>query len=137
MTTGILAALGAVLVLILIDTLLGVILSIKAGTFDIRKLPQFIATNVLPFVGGLTVLALATFIVGDYSTQITAIFYAAAAATAAKFIAEIKDKAIQIFGALTITESASASDLNDNLIIKIKEAIIEAIEKTSTATPPK
>ena len=33
--------------------------------FDIRKLPQFVATNVFPFVGGLVVLAVVAEYVGQ------------------------------------------------------------------------
>lgn len=135
MTTGIFTALGAVLVLILLDTLLGIILSIKASTFDIRKLPQFLVTNLLPYVGGLMVLALATYVAGDYSTQLASIFFATATATAAKFIAEIKDKAAQIFGKVKFESFESAvniNDLNDTLIIQIREAVIEALQKQTT-----
>lgn len=103
MTNGAFTALGAILVIILLDTLLGVILSIKAKAFDVRKLPQFLATNLLPYGGGLLCLALAGCIAGDYSIQILAIFYAAAAAAAAKFLAEIKDKVVQIFGEIEVS----------------------------------
>ncbi len=133
MYTSVLAALGAILVIILLDTLLGVILSIRAGTFDVRKLPQFMVTNLLPYAGGLLILALAGWVAGDYSTQLLAIFYAAAAATAAKFIAEIKDKAVQIFGELNVDINSSI-DFNDTLVIQIKEAIIEALQKQTTAS---
>lgn len=133
MVMPIFAALGAILVIILLDTLLGVILSIRAGTFDVRKLPQFMVTNLLPYAGGLLILALAGWVAGDYSTQLLAIFYAAAAATAAKFIAEIKDKAVQIFGELNVDINSSI-DFNDTLVIQIKEAIIEALQKQTTAS---
>lgn len=133
MTTGIFAALGAVLVLILLDALLGIILSIKATTFDVRKLPQFAVTNLLPYGGALLFLALASYLAGDYATQLLAIYFAAAAATAAKFIAEIKDKAVQIFGELDVTIDSSI-DFNDTLLIQIKEAIIEALQKQTTAS---
>lgn len=131
MTTGILTTLGAMLALILLDTLLGIILSIKATTFNVRKLPQFLATNLLPYVGGLIVLALAVYVAGDYTAQIAAIFFAAAAVTAAKFITEIKDKATQIFGEIDVTIGDSAA-FNDDLINKFKQAVIEAMQKTTT-----
>ena len=132
MVTPIFAALGAILAIILLDTLLGVILSIRAGTFDVRKLPQFLATNIFPFAGGLCVLALAVLFAGDYSTQIAAILFAAAAATATKFIAEIKDKVVQIFGEIKLPEETPIN-INDTLIIEIKKAIIEILEKKTTA----
>lgn len=133
MTTGILTALGAVLVLILLDTLLGIILSIKARSFDVRKLPQFLATNLLPYVGSLLILALAAYVTGDYSAQIAVIFFAATAATAVKFIAEIKDKTVQIFGELNV-DIDSSIDFNNTLVVQIKEAIIEALQKQTTAS---
>lgn len=131
MFTPIFAALGAILAIILLDALLGVILSIRAGTFNVRKLPQFLATNVFPFAGGLFVLALAVLFAGDYGPQIAAIFYAAAAAAVAKFIAEIKDKVVQIFGQIELPEETPVN-INDTLIIEIKKAIIEILEKKTT-----
>jgi hypothetical protein len=133
MVMPIFAALGAILVIILLDTLLGIILSIRAGTFNVRKLPQFLATNLLPFGGALLLLGLAACIAGEYSTQLLALFYAAAAATAAKFIAEIKDKTVQIFGEIDVVVD-NYMDFNDTLVNRIREAIIEVMQKQSTAS---
>lgn len=133
MSTGIFTSLGAILAIITLHTLLGIILSIKAVKFDVRKLPQFLATNVLPYMGGLLVLALAVLFAGEYSVQIAAIFYAAAAATATKFIAEIKDKVVQIFGEIKLSAADNDYiDFSDTLIIEIKKAIIEIMEKKTT-----
>lgn len=98
---GVLSALGAVLGLILVDTILGILLSLKAGFFGFRKLPQFLETNVLPYIGGLIVLSLAASI----SVEMSALFYAAAATTSAKFLAEIKDKIVEVFGKDRINDS--------------------------------
>lgn len=133
MVMPIFAALGAILVIILLDTLLGIILSIRAGTFNVRKLPQFLATNLLPFGGALLLLGLAACIAGEYSTQLLALFYAAAAATAAKFIAEIKDKTVQIFGEIDVVVD-NYMDFNDTLVNRIREAIIEVMQKQFTAS---
>jgi hypothetical protein len=132
MTTGILTTLGVVLVLILLDSLLGIILSIKARIFNVRKLPQFLATNLLPYVGGLLVLALATYVAGDYSAQVAAIFFAAAAATAAKFLTEIKDKVAQIFGKLYIPDSVNIKNPETLDINTIIDKIVEAMRKSTT-----
>lgn len=135
MYTSVLAALGAILVIILLDTLLGVILSIRAGTFDVRKLPQFMVTNLLPYAGGLLILALAGWVAGDYSTQLLAIFYAAAAATGAKFLAEAKDKVIQIFGDIQVETGSISIVVDDDADINnITKAIIEALQKQTTAS---
>lgn len=78
-----------VLFVILIDLVLGVLLKLKEGKFDIRKLPQFLRTGILPYVGSLGVIYMATQMVGD---PFEPIFYAAAATVIAKYLAEIKDK---------------------------------------------
>jgi hypothetical protein len=82
---------------IIIDTLLG---AIKAAikpeeTFDIRKLAKFLATGILPYGGALGLLAAAAEFVGN---EFEAIFFAAAAAVTAKYLAEIKDKLSALFG---------------------------------------
>lgn len=132
MVTGLLVTLATVMVLILADTFLGIILSIKARAFNVRKLPNFIAVNLFPYIGGLAVLGLAAYFGGAYSIQIAAIFYAAAAATAGKFIAEIKDKAKQIFGKLPVTVT-SALEFNDDMKKKLTEAIIEVLQKKTSS----
>lgn len=91
---AVVSALEAVLGLILVDTVLGILLSIKQGQFDFRKLPQFLAKNVLPYVGGLLILGLAA----SFSVEISALYYASATAASAKFLIDVKDKIVQIFG---------------------------------------
>jgi len=90
-------ALLVVIVGILVDAVLGVICTFKKENenFDLRKLPQFVATNVFPYVGGLLVLAVVAEYVGrPYDT----IFYPIAVAVLAKYVAEIKDKLGNLFG---------------------------------------
>ena len=84
-----------VLAAILVDTLFGVFDALKAGEFDIRLLPQFLATSVLPYVGGLAILAFVTHLVGG---PFGYLFYMVALAVLAKYLAEIKDKIQQLFG---------------------------------------
>lgn len=85
--------LGTVLGIIALDTLLGIVNAISQKQFDIRKLPQFLQTSILPYIGGLTILA-----IFSYDGTIKPLFYAAATATTAKYIAEIKDKITKMFG---------------------------------------
>ncbi|KUO71301.1 MAG: hypothetical protein APF81_01705 [Desulfosporosinus sp. BRH_c37] len=86
----VLTTLGSTLGLVLLDLLLGIILSIKQGNFDVRKLPQFLTSGVLPYVGSLLVFVL----FAGSLPAITAIFYTSAATVVAKFLVDIKDKLI-------------------------------------------
>ncbi len=97
-----------VTVAIIIDTILGVIRALISsdGPFDFRKLPQFLASGILPYVGGLGVVAIAAQYIGE---PFLALFYAAAAATTAKYIAEIKDKLQAILG-VEIKEGEANAD---------------------------
>lgn len=76
---------------ILLDAIIGILLTFKEGTenFDFKKLPQFIANNIFPYVGGLLVIAIAAEFIG---TPYDVIFYPLAVAILAKYIVEIKDK---------------------------------------------
>lgn len=98
-----------VVVAIVIDVLLGAIKAAKADydSFDFRKLPKFLATGVLPYVGGLGILALAAEFVGDV---FVGLFYPAAAAVTIKYVAEIKDKLIAIFGVQLTSDGGIGSD---------------------------
>ncbi len=84
------SALGIVIMAIFVDAILGALKAWRVdGNFDIRVLPQFLATNILPYATPLTVLAGAAAIVGE---PFRAIFYASAVPALAKYLAEIKDK---------------------------------------------
>ena len=124
---------GTVLALIMGNFLLGVIISIKVGDFDIQKLPQFLRTGILYYVGSLLVLAGTACLAGNYSTIIWSIFAAAAVAVASKYIAEIKEKVLQIFGVLEITATVNVDEVNNDLVIQIKKAINDVIKKTTSA----
>jgi len=84
----VLTTLGTALSLILLDLVLGIILSLKQGNFDVRKLPQFLIRGVLPYVGSLLMLA----VFAESIPAIAAIFYTSAATVVAKFMVDIKDK---------------------------------------------
>lgn len=47
----------AVLIAIVIDTGLGVFRAISLGEFDLKKMPQFLQTKVLPVFGSLMLMA--------------------------------------------------------------------------------
>lgn len=88
--------LAIVVTLILLDALFGIIRAIKAGKFDLSKLPQFLATNVFPYCGGMLLLALAAEYIGgpfqDY------VYYVIAAPVAAKFAKELWEKVKAVLG---------------------------------------
>ena len=64
-----------VLASILLDFLLGVLISIKQKTFNLSVLPKFIVSNVFPYVGGLVVLALLSVYLAQMDTDAGSIFY--------------------------------------------------------------
>ena len=82
---------------IIVDAIVGVLATFKKENenFDIRKLPQFVASNIFPYVGGLVVLATVAEYIG---TPYDGIFYPIAGAVLLKYLAEIKDKLVNLFG---------------------------------------
>ena len=85
-----------VIATILVDTVLGILRTFKADqpNFDLRILPKFLAENVLPYVGGLLVLAVAASFVSE---AFGVIFYGSAATVFVKYLAEIRDKILVLF----------------------------------------
>jgi len=81
---------------IALDTILGILLGIKDKEFDFRILPQFLFTGVLPFIGGLVLLGILAYYI---EVPFAGMFYACAAAIAAKYIADVWDKLKLMFGA--------------------------------------
>ena len=104
---AVLTALLTVLGLVLADFVLGVTVAIIQKQFDVRKLPDFIRTGVLPYVVPLIVLAA----MAGSNASLQAVFFTSAAALTAKFIADIKDKLVSLFGstAADITSSAATA----------------------------
>lgn len=88
----ILYTLLAALSVVLIDTLLGIVKAIAAGNFDLRYLPRFLQTTLLPYVGSLLILAVFAVLVAE----IKALLMASATFVIAKFLAEIKDKLVDM-----------------------------------------
>jgi hypothetical protein len=90
-------ALAIVVAAIVLDALLAVMNTFKPDTdnFDFRKLPQFVATNIFPYVGGLTLVATLANVIGD---PYSALFYPIAAAVLLKYLTDIKDKLSILFG---------------------------------------
>lgn len=84
-----------VMVAILLKTAFGILLAIKEAVFDVRKVPQFLATNVVPYLGGMAILAFVTHLVGG---PFGYLFYMVALAVLAKYLTEIKDKINLLFG---------------------------------------
>lgn len=85
--------LGNVAVVLAVDFLLGVLLSIRRHEFDWDRLPDTLADNVLPYLGGLAVLAFAA-----KSVSIEPIFLGAVAVYLPKLLLDVKDKVLALFG---------------------------------------
>lgn len=75
---------------IIIDAILGAYTAIKAGEFDVHKLPHYLGSNILPCVGGLGILALgAAYINTEF---FGAIFFASVVPAGVKYGYDIRDK---------------------------------------------
>lgn len=81
---AIIGSMVVALATILLDFTLGLLISVKQKTFDVGKLPQFLANNVLPFVGGLAVIA----IMAVFVPALEYVYYAGVALVAVKFSKE-------------------------------------------------
>ncbi len=81
---------------IVIDAILGAIkaAATRGERFDIRELPRFLATGILPYVGAMALLAAAAELI---RAEFEILFFAAAATITAKYLAEIKDKIAALF----------------------------------------
>lgn len=93
-----LVTLEAVLGLILADFILGVLVALRNGNFSFNKLPQFMQTNLIPFTGGLLVLALFS----NANPELGALFFTIAATVTVKFLADITAKVTQLFSGIQI-----------------------------------
>ncbi len=91
---AVLLGLKLAIITILADTTIGWILALTKGEFDIRLVPRFLQTSIVPYVGVLLVLALVTVADPAY----TPVFYFVCAIVAAKFGVEaMKDKLTRFF----------------------------------------
>lgn len=93
--TGILYSMLIVAAVIAADTLFGILVGIRNKEFDFRILPQFLITGVLPYLGGLVVLAL----LANYITAFEGLFYTSAAFVIAKYVGDLIEKCKLLFGA--------------------------------------
>ncbi len=94
----VLVTLETVLGLILADFVFGVLVSLRNGNFSFSKLPRFVETSLVPYIGGLLVLALFS----NVNAELGALFFTIAATITAKFLADIVSKASQLFNGLQI-----------------------------------
>ena len=94
MPNEVIPALRVVLGAITIDLFLGVLIALRNQKLDVRKLPQFLISGVIPYAGGLIVLAVAAEIIGNgYDVM----FLGIAGMVLLKYIADVKDKIIKLF----------------------------------------
>jgi hypothetical protein len=92
--TTILTALAAVLALVFADWLLGVLVAVRAGTFQFQCLPHQLESTVLPIAGSLTVLAfLQSVVPTQYAGALAGGFAAAAATYVPRAVLDIVSKA--------------------------------------------
>ena len=124
MAPKVITALGGVLALILVNLVLGVLLSIKTNTFDVRKLPQFLETNFLPYIGGLLILALFS----NMDPTLSILFFTISAAVYAKFLANIKDQLVQLFGGVSAVVPVTPVAVDSGVITP--KPITEVIQAT-------
>lgn len=87
--TGVWWSLVVVAIAIAVDTLLGILLGIKDKDFDFSKLPQFLMTGVLPYLGGLLILALLAHFIG---VPFLGFFFTAAIFIAGKYMKDLVEK---------------------------------------------
>lgn len=77
------------------DTLLGILLGLKGKEFDLRVLPQFLMSGVLPYLGGMLVLAILAYYI---AVPFAGMFYTAAAFILGKYFYDLVEKFKCLFG---------------------------------------
>ena len=89
-------ALLVAVVLILLNTSLAVFIAIKEKKFEWEKFPEFIATSVFPYIGGLGVLGLSVYLIdkfiGNIDLPLEYIFYTVTAIICGRYLSKIKEK---------------------------------------------
>lgn len=93
MALGLLTVIG----LIVLDAVLGALDALFKGEFSFQKLGQFVRTNLAPYVVGLLALAVLALLPTGQQQALAGAFWAALAASVARYIAEILGK-IKRFG---------------------------------------
>ena len=83
-----------VLVFIFADMLFGVFVAIRREEFKVSltKLPRYLRTGVLPYLGALTLLAGLHDYVPEWGLVFQSVFYTSAIFVLAKYVVDIKDK---------------------------------------------
>lgn len=90
----VIVALEMSLGLIFLDLMLGIILAVGKGEFEPRKLPKFLQSSVLPYVGSLSLLAVFSAVI----PEIKALYFTAVTAVNAKYLFDVKDKIFSLIG---------------------------------------
>lgn len=126
MATKVLVTLETVLGLIMADFIFGVLVSLRNGNFNFSKLPQFVETSLVPYIGGLLVLALFS----NVNTELGALFFTIAATITAKFLADIVAKANQLFSGLQIQSPVTVAKSDS----KAQPAPVQQESATNTPT---
>lgn len=88
-------ALQVVALFIVADALMGVMVALRLGQFDFQRTVQFLATNALPYLGGLLVLGLLAVGAGEHFAPV---FIVIAGMVAAVYLHGVLLKAIKLFG---------------------------------------
>lgn len=82
------------IVLILCDTLMGILVSLKNKSFNFSELPKFLSTAILPYIGSLLILA----IFSNYISDMMPVFLTCVGLVGLKFSKEmIIDKVKELF----------------------------------------
>lgn len=83
-----------VLVFIFADMLLGILVALRREELrvSVAKLPQYLRTGVLPYLGALTLLAILHAFVPEWELVFQSIYYTSALFVLAKYTVDIKDK---------------------------------------------
>lgn len=92
--TGIWWSLVIVAGIIAADTIFGILLGLRAHEFDFRLLPQFLASGVLPYLGGMLVLA---FLAHYIAVPFAGMFFTAAAFIVGKYFYDLVEKFKRLF----------------------------------------
>ncbi|MBN1624857.1 MAG: hypothetical protein JXN10_11670 [Clostridia bacterium] len=93
--SGLWATLLIVVIVIVVDAILGRLQSLKDKTFEWKKLPQFFKTGVLPYLGGMLILAIPAYLAQEYFLPV---FYLIGTAVVAKYTEEMYSKLKTLFG---------------------------------------
>ena len=130
--TKVLATLGTVLGLILADFVFGVLVSLKNNDFSFSKLPQFVKTSLIPYIGGLLALALFS----NANAELGALFFTIAATITVKFLADITTKVKQLFSGIEsqIQSSINVTSVGQSQAALTGEDITPAQQDVSQAT---